>query len=273
MNIGGFMMYIKNKSIFGFFYNNFDFIIRFLYCRFPFISKIMFWKIYTSDFEDLDKKFEEMKGTLIKNKFTIKGKIIIELGPGNSFINAYNFLMNGAEKVVLVDKFSRHMKSKKQKKFFQNEIDFIKRKYNRKVLPFIKESELDSHKIQFIEGDVVNLNFKSKFDLITSISVFEHVKDVKRTIKKLSEILKTGGLMYHKIDLRDHYNFNKPLMFYKYSDWTWDNLMTREGVSYTNRLSDYEYNQIFKKNKMFFVESKVNKIKNNVTIMEVLLKK
>ena len=53
--------------------------------------------------------------------------------------------------------------------------------------------------------------------------------------------------MLHNIDLRDHYNFNKPFLFYKYSDWVWDNFLTKEGISYTNRLRYDDFINIFKK--------------------------
>ena len=79
--------------------------------------------------------------------------------------------------------------------------------------------------------------------------------------------------MYHKIDLRDHYNFNKPFKFYKYSNWTWNNLLTKEGVSYTNRLKINEYNNIFKDNKLLEVTKITKKIGNKVGILEVILKK
>ncbi len=266
-------MKIKNKSVLGYLYNNLDFLIRFVYCKIPFISKILFWKLYASDFKKLDSKFEEIKNNLEKNKLTMKGKTIMELGSGNSFINAYNFLMNGAKKVVLVDKFSRYTESKKQKDFFQNEINFIKQKYKTNNLKFIQNKKVNKNKIQFIEGDISDLKFKSKYDLIISISVLEHVKNIKGTIKKLSEILKPKGLMYHKIDLRDHYNFNKPFKFYKYSNWTWNNLLTKEGVSYTNRLKINEYNNIFKDNKLLEVTKITKKIGNKVGILEVILKK
>ncbi len=66
-------------------------------------------------------------------------------------------------------------------------------------------------------------------------------------IKKLEEIVKRGGLMYHSIDMRDHYNFNNPFLFLKYSRNVWERYLTKEGVSYTNRVRYSEFKNLFEK--------------------------
>lgn len=255
-------MKVENK-ILAFFFNTFDFPIRFVYTQLGPISvllnKGMFWKLYSSDFRDLDKKFEETYQLLEKNKVEIKDKIILELGPGNSYINAYNFLLKGAKKVILVDKFPRNFNSKKQKQFFNQELDFIKEKYNKKNLFFVKNENLDSKYIEIIKGELSNIDSKQKVDLIFSISVLEHIKDINSNIKSMYNILRSGGFMYHKIDLRDHYNFNSPFLFYKYSERTWNKYLTREGLSYTNRVRYDEFLDLFKRDK--FKVKYINSIK------------
>jgi hypothetical protein len=239
-------MKIKNNLI-GFFYNRFDFVIRFLYCKMPFISKLLFWKLYSSDFKKLDNNFKDMKNLIYSSNYSFKNKVCLEIGPGNSYINAYNLLMNGAKKVILVDKFPRYIKTKKQKQFFDKELNYIKKKYSKKDLLFIKNKKIDNKYIEFIPKDLIEANLKEKVDFVYSISVFEHIKEVEKNTRKLSEIIKNNGLMYHYIDMRDHYNFNNPFLFYKYSDKIWNKYLTKEGVSYTNRLRYDDYVHLFKK--------------------------
>ncbi|MDD5638923.1 MAG: methyltransferase domain-containing protein [Candidatus Pacebacteria bacterium] len=229
-------------------YNKLDFPIRFIYSHSPFLNKLLFWKLYSSDFEKLDSQFENMKLIVKNNGFDFNNKICLELGPGNSYINAYNLLMNGAKKVFLIDKFSRRIKTKKQKDFFKKEVEFIKKKYKEEKLFFIKENSINSQYIEFIEGDIRNLNLNSKVDFVLTKSVLEHIKNIKQTITKLSEITKNNGFNYHYIDLRDHYNFSSPFLFYKYSPETWNKALTREGRTYTNRLRYDQYLDIFKEN-------------------------
>ena len=133
-------MYIRNKLI-NIFFNKFDFAIRFVYSRFDLFSRLMnkflFWKFYTSNISKLDDRFQNMMEVVTKNSISVQGKICLELGPGNSLVNAYQLLMCGAKQVILVDKFSRYHKNKKQKEYFNNELEFIRNKYSAKDLFFL----------------------------------------------------------------------------------------------------------------------------------------
>jgi SAM-dependent methyltransferase len=242
-------MKVDNKFA-GYFYNKFDLPIRLLYSKLH-LNKLFFWKFYTSNFEKLDLKFEEINDLLNYNKYTLKNKVFLELGPGNSYINTYNFLMNGAKKVILVDKYSRHIKTKKQKKFFDEEQNFIKNKY--------KNKKIDFKKISFIPKDLTKIKLKDKVDFVYSISIFEHIKDVEGNIKKLGEIVKKGGIMYHSIDMRDHYNFNNPFLFLKYSKKIWNKYLTKEGVSYTNRIRYSEFKKLFEKYGLEIINEEVER--------------
>jgi len=95
--------------------------------------------------------------------------------------------------------------------------------------------------------------------------------------------------MYHKIDLRDHYDFNNPFLFYKYSDRVWNKYLTKEGHSYTNRWRYDDFIKEFRENNFEIIleeitrfhlghKMKINKkfkrYKNlDVGVMEVLLRK
>ena len=259
-------MEVNNKAI-SFFFNKFDFIIRFMYCKLNFIRKLLFWKLYSSDYEYLDKQFEQVKTILQENNFSIENKTVLELGPGNSFIIAYNYLMNNAEKVILVDKYPLNAykivatnideevlteklvkdKKSKQKQFLVKEIDFIKKKYSTENPNFLKNNIIDTQKLQFIAKDLSEINNLSKIDIVFSTSVLEHIYDVEKTIKAMSEITTKDSILIHNIDLRDHYNFNRPFLFYKYSEKTWNKYLTKLGISYTNRLRYNDYIELFTK--------------------------
>lgn len=229
-------MKVENKLI-SFIFNKLDLPVRLLYSQLH-LNKLFFWKLYSSDLDELDKHFENMKDIVLNSGYSFESKICLELGPGNSYINAYNFLANGAKKVILVDKYPRYSNTKKQKGYIRREIDYVQSKYNRKI---------NNKNIIFIAEDLRELNLGEKIDFAYSISVFEHIKDVEGSIQRLGEIIKQGGLMYHSIDMRDHYNFNNPFLFLKYSKRTWDKYLTKEGVSYTNRTRYSELYRLFEK--------------------------
>ena len=126
---------VKNNTLFGILYNNFDWLIRFTYCRVPVVrdilQKLMFKKLYTSNIQRLDEAFEEIKTHLEKADFEIKGKTVLEPGPGNSYAMAFNFLQSGAMKAILVDKFPRQFNTDYQREFLKKETDFFEKKYNK----------------------------------------------------------------------------------------------------------------------------------------------
>ena len=121
---------------------------------------------------------------------------------------------------------------------------------------------MDSKYLKYLSKELTEVNI-DKVNFIYSNSVLEHVKNVEENIAAMSKILNSGGYMYHNIDLRDHYNFSKPFLFYKYKDSTWNNYMTKEGISYTNRLRYDDFIGLFKKYGFEIIYEKVKKQKLN----------
>jgi len=247
-------MEFRNRT-FNYIWNSCDLPVRFGYTQLGFLSKflnkMLFWKLYFSDFKKLDEKFEKIFLELEKNNIFIKNKVVLELGPGNSYINAYNFLAKGAKKVILVDKYPRYIKTEKQRDFVKKELSFIKKKYG-------LEKNFFEDKIEVIGKELMEVEI-TDVDLIYSISVFEHIKDVSENIKKCYSILKQGGFMIHTIDMRDRYNFNRPFLFYKYSDKKWERYLTKEGLSYTNRWRCNDFKKEFEKNGFKIINANLEK--------------
>jgi SAM-dependent methyltransferase len=244
---------IQNSSIIRYLVNRFDNIILFFYCKMRFYKIFNFFlpRLYSSNYESLNSYFLIISDALGKHNFPINGKTVLEIGPGNSYINAYNFLLSKVRKVYLVDKYPRHADTKRQKSYIQNEIDYCKARYNVDRLEYIDRSTcaLDPDCITFITGDLCSIPFDTKVDFIYSIAVLHHIKGLDRYIQKMHDILNSGGMMYHVVDLKDKFHFfGSPFLFYKYSDFTWDHLLTDEAVTYTNRMRHHEYIDMFTRN-------------------------
>ncbi len=209
----------------------------------------MFWRLYSSNFETSDRVFKSLREILNRYSVELKDKTVLELGPGNTYINAYNFLLREAKKVVLVDKYPRHIKTTKERNRLNKEIEFVKHKINSSTRPFFITADglPDRQYIQFIAGDINDISLPS-IDIIISTSVLEHIREIEKSIKKMVTVLAPGGYMYHRIDMRDHYNFKKPFLFYKYSDKTWNSYLTKEGISYTNRWRYQDFIDSFRNN-------------------------
>jgi SAM-dependent methyltransferase len=73
------------------------------------------------------------------------------------------------------------------------------------------------------------------FDLITSVSVLEHVMQPDAVVRRMAELLKDGGHALHGVDLRDHQSFWDPLHFLTMSEGDYAKINTENRL----RLSDW----------------------------------
>jgi SAM-dependent methyltransferase len=175
---------------------------------------------------------------LYKRNIPIKGKTILEIGPGNDISTAIMMIMLGAERVYLVDKISDFTD-----KGHHNDIEFI-RAFQHKMM---EEALIDEYppqlvrdKISFVDSYFTDSNrlFETlggaKVDCIVSHQVLEHIDNLDEAFKNMRTILKQGGVMFHEIDFSDHtmhiftkYSFlnflcqNHSLAHLYYSDSLW----------------------------------------------------
>ncbi|MBN1498504.1 MAG: class I SAM-dependent methyltransferase [Spirochaetes bacterium] len=243
---------IKHNMLARFLFNRFDFIIRILYCKLRCyrLFDYLLPDLYSSNFASLNSYFSMISDALRKNGFRIEDKSVLEIGPGNSYINAYNFLHAGARRVILVDKFPRYTDSDRQRSYIKNEIEFFKSRSNTREFPYIDQETgaLNPNFIAFIAGDLRSIVFENNVDFIYSIAVLHHVQNLEQYIRRMSEILNPGGMMYHVVDLKDKFHsFGNPFLFYKYSDFTWEKFCTDSAVTYTNRVRYRDYMDMFER--------------------------
>ena len=177
----------------------------------------------------------------IKN---IKGKTILELGPGDSAASALIACSLGA-KCILID--ANNFISNKIDFYYQLEKRLLEMNYNPPKINGIK----NIHEIlklcksdYYIEGEKsIKLIKSNSIDLIFSTAVLEHLKldEFEIIIKEMRRILKNDGFTSHEVDLKDH--LNKSLNNLRFSSRIWEsNLFSNSGF-YTNRL---RYSQIIK---------------------------
>jgi SAM-dependent methyltransferase len=246
-------MQLNNKFLSSIF-NAFDMPVRFVYSHFSPIRKMLYKKLYSSDYKSLDEKFNYFDTLFKQHNVNINDKIVMEVGPGNSLILAYNFLFKGAKKVILVDKYPLNSyknsdfdikKDKLQLNYFIREREFLKLKIGTENAEMLFSNIEKQNLIEFIASDLDEIKFENEVDIIVSNSVFEHIYNPKNSIIASAGILKNNGIALHSVDLRDHYNFKRPFLFYKYSEKVWEKYLTKLGVSYTNRLRANHLKDIF----------------------------
>jgi SAM-dependent methyltransferase len=182
------------------------------------------------------------------NQASVPGTRIIELGPGYTIGVPLMFAADGADFVVGLDKFvplqdgrdfgvlysrMRDTLSEKQKASFDRAIRLEPKVTLNSHATYIDHKEL---------SDCVKQLGPGSYDMIVSNAVIEEIYDPAPVFKAQDELLRPGGVMVHKIDLRDYgmfsrYGFN-PLEFLTVPDWIYRRMVESSGQP-DRRMIDY----------------------------------
>lgn len=174
----------------------------------------------------------------------IKGKILLELGPGGSVGFGLLALRHGAKKYYIVENGQHSFITQDQIKSYEkllNYDEWLIKKF------LIKEKSACALNPDFIEFIRINQNLKyaiptNSVDLIYSCAVLEHVHNLELCFDEMTRVLKVNGIMNHQVDLRDHIFSQRSLWFLNISD-SWFNALFKNTGEYVNRkrLDFYEY--------------------------------
>jgi len=184
---------------------------------------------------------------------SLKGKTILELGPGADLGVGIITLMKGAEKYNAID--------------VNDLVKFVPDEFYRELFGYIDKINGIKPDIDFLRtqlelargGKTGKLNYlcRSDFDisvfsgeqidLVLSQAAFEHFDDIEKTIMQLSAVAKPGTMLIAEIDLKTHSRWIRdadPLNIYRYPDFIYNIFKFR---SSPNRVRQFEYEKILKK--------------------------
>lgn len=177
------------------------------------------------------------------------GKRILELGPGDNLGVALKFIAAGAKQVVCVDKFYSKRNFEQQKEIYLELIARLNQneKHNIKgVLYWDHEIHFNPEKIEYLYGkeliEIAQESDLGKFDFVISRSVLQEIDDLDSTFAVMDRLLKPGGCMMHKVDMRDYGMFSQygmnPLTFLTIPEtvYKW---MVQGGGKPNRKLIDY----------------------------------
>lgn len=134
------------------------------------------------------------------------------------------FLASGAAKVVSLDKSFSMRNSDKELKIYQElrrQLDDHSKNLFNKAINIDDEIKIYYDKLRYIYGygieEAEDLFEPGYFDFIVSRAVLEEIYAINAAFSSMNNILKPGGFMIHKIDLRDYGIFSSsgmhPLTF------------------------------------------------------------
>lgn len=139
---------------------------------------------------------------------------IAEIGPGDNFGVALRILNDGGEEVHAIDRYRSIRNREHQRKIYKK----LSELYAFSHLFDGEYFEENINGLKYISGCPAEEYFKEKknnYDVILSRAVLEHLTDPLGALDDMYSSLRPGGIMIHRIDLRDHGMFagKHPLTF------------------------------------------------------------
>jgi len=154
----------------------------------------------------------------------LRGKRILEVGPGDNFGVALKFLAAGAAKVVCLDKFYSERNVEQQTRIYhelRKQLSPHEARVFDECIKLHSDIVLNEERLQYIYGHGIEeadeILEPGSFDFIVSRAVIHNVYDIDRGFEAMDRLLAPGGYMLHKIDLSDENMFSSrgmhPLTF------------------------------------------------------------
>ena len=177
----------------------------------------------------------------------LNGKIILELGPGDSISSAIIAGSMGARSILVdVGSYANYESLIYQKLTNNLQAEGLQPR-NIKYCKSLNEILAINGSDYMIEGlkSLQSIPNKS-VDYIFSQAVLEHIKknEFLPVLKELKRVLKDGGVCSHQIDLRDH--LGGALNNRRFSDAIWESQFFSTSGFYTNRISYSQMIELFK---------------------------
>jgi hypothetical protein len=182
----------------------------------------------------------------------LRGKRVLELGPGDNAGVALKFLAAGAARVVCVDKFSSTRDPAQQRQIYLALRESLPRAQRsafeaairiEREVEIVEERLLTVHGLGLEESAASVLAHEPPFDLIVSRAVIEEIYDPEPVFRASDSLLAPGGYVLHKIDLGDYGMFSDsgmhPLTFLTIPEFLYRRMARDSGIPNRKRMSYY----------------------------------
>jgi SAM-dependent methyltransferase len=171
----------------------------------------------------------------------VRGRTIVELGPGGEFALEIALIGLGAARTLCIDRDASYLPKHAARVTALYERvahEYGVQTASASAAPFW-HPPLSPGQFEYLVGKGIERENgipPESVDVIASFAVLEHLRRLDVAFAAMYRLLKPGGWMIHKVDLRDHTNFERPLDFLRYPDWLW-----RWTLFYENRVRWSEY--------------------------------
>lgn len=194
----------------------------------------------------------------------LKGKAILEYGPGDLPGTALLFYAWGADKVYCVDRFPLVSFSEFNVNVLNGLCNSLPENQKRRALSCFCEygnphSGFDKKKVEYlIHKDGLSC-LVNQVDIVCSRAVLEHVNNLDLTLKDMEKALTEKGVGIHKVDLKSHGLHRENILdFLTWPNILWKLMYSHKGTPNRLRLSHYKKSLLKTNLKIDFIKSVEN---------------
>jgi SAM-dependent methyltransferase len=145
----------------------------------------------------------------------IEGRRILEIGAGDNFGVALQFIAAGAAQVVTLDKFAARRDAGHTAAVYRGMRERMGNAEGRNcdlAVDLSRGVRFNPGRLQTIEGvgteEADRVLAPESFSLIVSRAVLEEIHEIDRAFRAMDRLLEPGGRMLHKIDMSDYGAFS-----------------------------------------------------------------
>lgn len=175
----------------------------------------------------------------------LRGKTLLEYGPGDTPGVALLMIAHGAQKVMCVDRFPMLSLSGRNARALRELVAGLPAPFRQRGEAAIRHDKDDavSLRTEYVEYLVRPSGLsglRAKADLAFSRAVLEHVDDLAATFADMAAALKPGGTAIHQVDLKSHgLHRRNPLDFLTWPESLWRLMYSHKGVPNRWRIDRY----------------------------------
>lgn len=175
----------------------------------------------------------------------LRGKTLMEYGPGDLPGVALLMVARGAEKVYCVDRFPLVNLSAKNCSVVRDLIRRSTGEERERMQSCLRDPRdpaagFDPRRIEYLVRPSGLSGLRGRADLVISRAVLEHVDDVEATFADMVAAMKPGALAAHLVDLRSHgLHRDNPLDFLQWPAPLWQLMYSQKGVPNRWRVDKY----------------------------------
>jgi SAM-dependent methyltransferase len=140
---------------------------------------------------------------------SVAGMRLLEIGPGDNLAFGLCMIAWGARSHTAIDRFVVRADPARQRAIYLRLLErFDGGPAERLSAVLAADGSIDPERVRLLSGlkveDVARRFEPGSFDLIVSVAVCEHLRDVAASIRAMDDVLNPGGAQLHQVDLRDH---------------------------------------------------------------------